>query len=51
MSILHVGDDALLLSYQVEFSLLQAGHYGAPQTRIRFFLIAAKVTAALFSEL
>ncbi|KAJ7665420.1 S-adenosyl-L-methionine-dependent methyltransferase [Mycena polygramma] len=30
------------MRYQVHFSLLQAGHYGAPQNRIRFFLIAAR---------
>lgn len=29
------------MSYQVRFGLLQAGHYGTPQRRIRFFLIAA----------
>ena len=28
--------------YQVRFSLLQAGHYGTPQARVRFFLLAAK---------
>ncbi|KAI6000261.1 S-adenosyl-L-methionine-dependent methyltransferase, partial [Pisolithus marmoratus] len=28
--------------YQLRFSLLQAGHYGTPQTRVRFFLVAAK---------
>ena len=28
-------------SYQVRFGLLQAAHYGAPQRRSRFFLIAA----------
>ena len=28
--------------YQVRFALLQAGHYGTPQGRVRFFLIAAK---------
>lgn len=27
-------------SYQVRFSLLQAAHYGVPQGRVRFFLIA-----------
>ncbi|THH07097.1 hypothetical protein EW146_g9422 [Bondarzewia mesenterica] len=32
----------LTMNYQVRFALLQAGHYGAPQTRVRFFLIAAK---------
>lgn len=30
------------LGYQVRFCLLQAGHYGTPQGRIRFFLIAAR---------
>ncbi|KAJ6513941.1 S-adenosyl-L-methionine-dependent methyltransferase [Mycena vitilis] len=30
------------MRYQVRFALLQAGHYGAPQNRIRFFLIAAR---------
>ena len=34
-------------SYQVRFSLLQAGHYGAPQSRVRFFLFAAKARATL----
>lgn len=29
-------------SYQVRFGLLQAGHYGAPQDRVRFFLIASQ---------
>ncbi|KAJ3509389.1 hypothetical protein NLJ89_g5249 [Agrocybe chaxingu] len=28
--------------YQVRHGLLQAGHYGTPQRRMRFFLIAAK---------
>jgi DNA (cytosine-5)-methyltransferase 1 len=28
--------------YQTVFGNLQAGHYGAPQTRLRFFLIAAQ---------
>ncbi|KAH9901025.1 S-adenosyl-L-methionine-dependent methyltransferase [Cubamyces lactineus] len=31
----------LAMGYQVRFSLLQAAHYGAPQSRARFFLIAA----------
>ena len=31
-----------LPSYQVRFSLLQAAHYGAPQDRLRFFLVAAR---------
>ncbi|KAJ7608113.1 S-adenosyl-L-methionine-dependent methyltransferase [Mycena polygramma] len=30
------------MRYQVRFALLQAGHYGAPQNRIRFFLVAAR---------
>ena len=29
------------MGYQVRFSVLQAAHYGLPQTRVRFFLIAA----------
>ena len=29
-------------SYQVRFGLLQAAHYGTPQSRVRFFVIAAK---------
>jgi DNA (cytosine-5)-methyltransferase 1 len=29
-------------SYQVRFCFLQAAHYGTPQRRVRFFLIAAK---------
>ncbi|TFK56344.1 S-adenosyl-L-methionine-dependent methyltransferase [Heliocybe sulcata] len=31
----------LAMNYQVRFTLLQAGHYGSPQTRVRFFLVAA----------
>ncbi|OBZ68208.1 DNA (cytosine-5)-methyltransferase 1B [Grifola frondosa] len=31
----------LAMGYQVHFSLLQAAHYGTPQSRVRFFLIAA----------
>ena len=31
-----------LSRYQVRFGLLQAAHYGTPQSRIRFFMIAAK---------
>lgn len=27
--------------YQLRYCLLQAGHYGTPQGRIRFFLVAA----------
>ncbi|KAJ7024401.1 S-adenosyl-L-methionine-dependent methyltransferase [Mycena alexandri] len=30
------------MRYQIRFSLLQAGNYGAPQNRVRFFLIAAR---------
>ncbi|KAI0718349.1 S-adenosyl-L-methionine-dependent methyltransferase [Cerioporus squamosus] len=30
------------MGYQVRFGLLQAGHYGTPQGRIRFFLVASK---------
>jgi DNA (cytosine-5)-methyltransferase 1 len=30
-------------SYQVQATLLQSGHYGAPQGRIRFFLFAALI--------
>ncbi|KAJ7755004.1 hypothetical protein DFH07DRAFT_822537 [Mycena maculata] len=30
------------MKYQVRFFLLQAGNYGAPQSRIRFFLVAAR---------
>ena len=32
----------LEFSYQIRYGLLQAGHYGAPQRRVRFFLIAAE---------
>ncbi|KAI9070389.1 S-adenosyl-L-methionine-dependent methyltransferase [Trametes sanguinea] len=32
----------LAMGYQVRFALLQAGHYGAPQSRVRFFLVAAR---------
>ncbi|KZT09519.1 S-adenosyl-L-methionine-dependent methyltransferase [Laetiporus sulphureus 93-53] len=32
----------LAMSYQVRFGLLQAAHYGTPQSRIRFILIAAR---------
>ncbi|KAF4607079.1 hypothetical protein EYR38_001136 [Pleurotus pulmonarius] len=31
------------LGYQHHFALLQAAHYGAPQQRVRFFLIAARM--------
>lgn len=30
------------MNYQVRYGILQAGHYGTPQTRVRFFMIAAK---------
>ncbi|KAG9313921.1 S-adenosyl-L-methionine-dependent methyltransferase [Chiua virens] len=33
---------SISVRYQVRCGLLQAGHYGTPQTRVRFFLIAAK---------
>ncbi|KAG6840764.1 hypothetical protein C0991_004549 [Blastosporella zonata] len=29
------------MNYQVRFGFLQAGHYGTPQRRLRFFLVAA----------
>ncbi|KAG1845916.1 S-adenosyl-L-methionine-dependent methyltransferase, partial [Suillus subalutaceus] len=29
------------MNYQVCYGILQAGHYGTPQTRVRFFMIAA----------
>ncbi|CCM04603.1 uncharacterized protein FIBRA_06785 [Fibroporia radiculosa] len=32
----------LAMNYQVRMGLLQAAHYGTPQTRVRFFLIAAR---------
>ncbi|KAI0368858.1 S-adenosyl-L-methionine-dependent methyltransferase [Pilatotrama ljubarskyi] len=32
----------LAMGYQVRFGLLQAGHYGTPQSRVRFFLYAAQ---------
>ncbi|KAI0296343.1 S-adenosyl-L-methionine-dependent methyltransferase [Multifurca ochricompacta] len=32
----------LTMNYQVRFCLLQAAHYGTPQTRVRFFLFAAR---------
>ncbi|KAK7063908.1 mitogen-activated protein kinase [Favolaschia claudopus] len=31
------------MGYQWRFSLLQAGNYGSPQNRVRFFLVAAKI--------
>ncbi|KAF8167566.1 hypothetical protein B0H34DRAFT_792278 [Crassisporium funariophilum] len=30
------------MGYQVRYGLLQAGHYGTPQRRVRFFLITAQ---------
>ncbi|KZV63274.1 S-adenosyl-L-methionine-dependent methyltransferase [Peniophora sp. CONT] len=35
------------LGYQVQFSLLNAVHYGAPQRRVRFILFAAKIGVPL----
>ncbi|KAL4250277.1 DNA (cytosine-5)-methyltransferase [Abortiporus biennis] len=32
----------IAMNYQVRFGLLQAAHYGTPQTRVRFFLIASQ---------
>ncbi|KAA1471594.1 S-adenosyl-L-methionine-dependent methyltransferase, partial [Dentipellis sp. KUC8613] len=32
----------LAMNYQVHCALLQGAHYGTPQTRVRFFMIAAK---------
>ncbi|EMD32847.1 hypothetical protein CERSUDRAFT_99217 [Gelatoporia subvermispora B] len=32
----------LELGFQVRFGLLQAAHYGTPQSRVRFFLIASR---------
>ncbi|KAI9510780.1 S-adenosyl-L-methionine-dependent methyltransferase [Russula earlei] len=32
----------LAMNYQVRFCLLQAAHYGTPQTRVRFFLFGAR---------
>ncbi|KAF9268448.1 S-adenosyl-L-methionine-dependent methyltransferase [Marasmius fiardii PR-910] len=31
------------MNYQLRFALLQAGHYGSPQSRIRFILVASKI--------
>jgi DNA (cytosine-5)-methyltransferase 1 len=31
----------MMFRYQVRFALLNAAHYGAPQRRLRFFLIGA----------
>ncbi|EPQ59985.1 S-adenosyl-L-methionine-dependent methyltransferase [Gloeophyllum trabeum ATCC 11539] len=39
----------LAMNYQLRFALLQAGHYGAPQTRVRFFIIAARRDQTLSS--
>ncbi|KAG1742724.1 S-adenosyl-L-methionine-dependent methyltransferase [Suillus paluster] len=30
------------MKYQLRFAILQAGHYGTPQIRVRFFMVAAK---------
>ncbi|KAF8899291.1 S-adenosyl-L-methionine-dependent methyltransferase [Infundibulicybe gibba] len=30
------------MGYQIRFGLLQAGHYGTPQSRVRFFIIGAQ---------
>jgi DNA (cytosine-5)-methyltransferase 1 len=38
----HLRPRHVLCSYQVRFCLLQAAHYGTPQTRVRFFLFGAK---------
>ncbi|KAJ3830251.1 S-adenosyl-L-methionine-dependent methyltransferase [Lentinula raphanica] len=35
------------MGYQVRFSLLQAAHYGAPQSRVRFFMIASQADVPL----
>ncbi|RDX51125.1 S-adenosyl-L-methionine-dependent methyltransferase [Lentinus brumalis] len=37
----------IAMGYQVRFGLLQAGHYGAPQGRVRFILIASQATYPL----
>ncbi|KXN85700.1 DNA (cytosine-5)-methyltransferase 1A [Leucoagaricus sp. SymC.cos] len=37
----------LEMGYQVRYSLLQAGHYGTPQRRVRFFLIGAQSTPTI----
>ncbi|KAI0312834.1 S-adenosyl-L-methionine-dependent methyltransferase [Amylostereum chailletii] len=36
-----------MLGYQVRVCLLQAAHYGAPQTRVRFFMFASKLGSPL----
>jgi DNA (cytosine-5)-methyltransferase 1 len=36
-------------SYQVRFCLLQAAHYGTPQTRVRFYLFGAQRGYPLFA--
>lgn len=36
-----------LIRYQVRFGLLQAAHYGTPQSRVRFFMIASKANLLL----
>ncbi|KAI0348187.1 S-adenosyl-L-methionine-dependent methyltransferase [Trametopsis cervina] len=33
----------LAMGYQVRFALLEAAHYGTPQARVRFFLIASQL--------
>ncbi|KAI0095061.1 S-adenosyl-L-methionine-dependent methyltransferase [Irpex rosettiformis] len=33
----------LVMGYQVRFCLLEAAHYGTPQARVRFFLIASQL--------
>ncbi|OJA18063.1 hypothetical protein AZE42_05415 [Rhizopogon vesiculosus] len=35
------------MNYQVRFGILQAAHYGAPQIRVRFFMVAAKYGSPL----
>ncbi|KAH9486450.1 DNA (cytosine-5)-methyltransferase 1 [Psilocybe cubensis] len=35
------------MHYQFQFALLQAAHYGTPQRRVRFFLVAAKTGQVL----
>ncbi|THV06517.1 S-adenosyl-L-methionine-dependent methyltransferase [Dendrothele bispora CBS 962.96] len=31
------------MGYQTRFGILEAGHYGTPQSRVRFFMVAAKL--------
>lgn len=40
-------DNSLNIRYQVRFSLLEAAHYGTPQARVRFFLIASRIGCTL----